>query len=183
MLRPLVLGAGAVLAGRALYGALVDGSLTLDTGIGRRVRPLGPRTWTFAAPRETVFDLLAVPYGERVPRALREKVEIWGRGSDMVLAAHRTRVGSRTVTTVETVRLERPGRIDFRLVRGPVPHVAESFVLEEADGATSLTWSGELGADFGGAGAWWADRVAAAWERAVEHSLAAVAAEIERRAG
>ena len=101
----------------------------------------------------------------------------------MVLAAHRTRVGSRTVTTVETVRLERPGRIDFRLVRGPVPHVAESFVLEEADGATSLTWSGELGADFGGAGAWWADRVAAAWERAVEHSLAAVAAEIERRAG
>jgi len=37
---------------------------------------------------------------------------------------------------VETVRFTRPGRVDFRLVRGPVPHVVEAFVLtEQPDGA------------------------------------------------
>jgi Polyketide cyclase / dehydrase and lipid transport len=181
VLRLLAGGALSVALARRLYGAAVDGSLTLDTGVGRRLRPLGPQSWEFDAPRELVFDLIAVPYGERPPRALREKVEVWERGGDMVLAAHRTRVGGRTVTTVETVRWERPGRFEFRLVRGPVPHVSESFVLEEQDGRTRLTWSGELGTDFGPLGAWWGDRVAAAWQRAVEHSLAAVTAEIERQ--
>lgn len=181
MLRSLAGATAAAVAVRALYGAAIDGSLTLDTGIGRRVRPLGPVAWEFDAPREAVFDLIAVPYGERPPRALREKVQVWERGVDLVLAAHLTPVGRRTVTTVETVRLDRPGRFDFRLVRGPVPHLSESFVLEEEDGRTRLTWSGELGTDFGSVGAWWADRVAAAWQRAVAHSLAAVNAEVERR--
>jgi hypothetical protein len=129
-----------------------------------------------------VFDLIAIPYGARPPRALQEKVQVWERGSDLVLAAHLTPVGRRTVTTVETVRLERPTRFDFRLVRGPVPHLAESFVLESDGDGTSLVWRGELGTDFGAIGSWWADRVAWAWERAVRHSLAAVSAEIERRA-
>ena len=182
MLRLLAGCALGAAAARKLYGAGIDGSLTLDIGVGRRVRRLGPATWDFAAPRELVFDLIAMPYGDRPPRALREKVEVWERGTDMVLAAHRTRVGPRTVTTVETVRLERPGRFDFRLLRGPVPYLAESFVLEEDAGATRLTWSGELGTDFGALGAWWADRVAAAWERAVARSLAAVGAEVARRA-
>ena len=182
MVRALATAGIAAAATRKLYGALVDGSLTLDTGVGRRVRPLGPRTWELAAPPERVFDLIAVPYGERPPRALREKVQVWERGADLVLAAHRTPVGGRTVTTVETVRFERPVRFDFRLVRGPVPHLAESFVLEPHDGGTRLTWSGEIGTDFGPLGAWWADRVAAAWERAVAHSLAAVEAAVAARA-
>src|SRR5215208_5410223 len=181
MLRLLVGSALAVAAARTVYGALVDGTLTLDTGIGRLVRPLGPVSFEFNAPRETVFDLIAVPYGARPPRALQEKIQVWERGQDLVLAAHLTPVRSRTVTTVETVRLDRPSRFDFRLVRGPVPHLAESFVLEDDDGKTRLTWSGELGTDFGAFGSWWADRVAAAWQRAVEHSLAAVTAEIERQ--
>lgn len=165
-----------------LVAPFVDGRLTVDAGVGRRLRPLGPRKWRIEAPRERVFELLLVPYGERPPRALREKVEVWERGTDFVLAAHRTSVRGRTVTTVETVRWTRPERFDFRLVRGPVPHVAESFVLEEHEGATELTWSGKLGTDFGRAGAWWGAKVAAAWERAVEHSVLAVKAEAERRA-
>lgn len=84
--------------------------------------------------------------------------------------------------TLETVRFERPERIHFRLVRGPVPHVLESFTLTEANERTRLTWRGELGTDFWAAGAWWGSRVARQWERAVRRSMKAVTAEAERRA-
>jgi hypothetical protein len=85
---------------------------------------------------------------------------------------------------VETVRFTRPERVDFRLVRGPVPHVVEAFVLSErADGAaTRLAYDGEIGADLWGAGQRWCALVARRWEQAVAASLAAVKAEAERRA-
>lgn len=104
------------------------------------------------------------------------------RGADLVLAAHYTPLPAGLVaTTVETVRFERPHRIDFRLVRGPVPHVVETFELRSVGDATEFVYSGELGTDLWGAGSWWGDRVAARWERAVEQSIASVKAESERR--
>jgi hypothetical protein len=62
------------------------------------------------------------------------------RGADLVLAAHHTPLASRlTVTTVETVRFERPRRVTFRLVKGPVPHVAERYELRpSATGTASV---------------------------------------------
>ena len=86
-----------------------------------------------------------------------------------------------TTSTLETVRFERPERIAFRLVRGPVPHVAETYHLREAPGGTSFTYSGEIGADLWQLGRWWAGRVAAPWERAVARSLDQIQAEAERR--
>ena len=148
--------------------------------VGRRIRVLGPRTWTIAAPREAVFDVLAAAYQEKTTRALRGKVEVWERGSDMVLAAHHTTIRGRMTTTVETVRFERAERIGFRLVRGPVPHVSESFVLREVEGATELAWEGKLGTDFGALGGWWGARVAHSWEVAVASSVQAAAIEAER---
>jgi hypothetical protein len=74
--------------------------------------------------REQVFDLIAEPYLGRAPRALADKVRVLERGSDMVLAAHFTPLGGRlglVAQPVETVRFIRPERLDFRLVRGPVP--------------------------------------------------------------
>jgi hypothetical protein len=47
---------------------------------------------------------------------------------------------------------------------------------------TRFVYSGELGTDFWALGAWWGDRVAAPWERAVAASLDAIQAESERRA-
>src|SRR5947207_1346608 len=120
-------------AGRRAYRALARGELTLDVGTGRRVRPLGPLSWQIAAPREIVFDTIAEPYLGRTPRALADELEVWERGSDMVLAAHFTQVKCGRTLTLETVRFDRPERIHFRLVRGPVPHVAESFVLAEEE--------------------------------------------------
>lgn len=85
-------------------------------------------------------------------------------------------------TTVETVKFTRPERIDFRVVRGPVPHVIESFILVEAEGETELVWEGELGTDFGALGERWGDVVARSWQRAVHESMRAVTQEAERLA-
>ena len=181
MVRRLLGGYAIGVAARGAYRLLSSGALTLDVGIGRRVRPLGPVVETIAVPREVVFDVIAAPYLSRTPRALADKLQVWERGSDMVLAAHFTPVKCGVATTVETVRFERPGRIDFRLVRGPVPHVVESFLLEESDDGTELRWKGELGTDLWALGAWWGDRVARAWDRTVRESLHGIATEAERR--
>jgi hypothetical protein len=176
----LVLGGLAVVLG---YVGLVTGAITVDLGWGRRVQPLGPLTVSIAAPRADVFDLLAQPYLGRATRALREKVEVLERGADMVLASHKTPVGRRlTAVTVETVRFSRPDRIDFRLLRGPVPHVVESFVLsDESDSTTQLAYSGELGTDGWRLGAGWGNLVARQWNAAVRSTFAAVKTEAERR--
>jgi hypothetical protein len=183
----LALGAVLVVVVAALvagYRALVAGALTLDTGRGRRVRPLGPQTVHIAGPRGDVFALLTQPYLGRPGRALQEKVQVLERGTDMVVAAHRTPVGRRRVTvTVEAVRFTPTERIDFRLLRGPVPHVVEYFQLTaESDALTRVEYRGELGTDGWAPGAWWGRLVAGKWEATVAASLAAVKAEAERRA-
>lgn len=182
-MRRLLLGVTLLAAARRAYGLLASGRLTIDVGIGRRVRRLGPVSWEIAAEPEIVFDVIAAPYLAPTPRALQDKLEVWERGADMALAAHFTEVKCGTVTTVETVRFSRPDRIDFRVVRGPVPHLSEVFLLEPTDPGTRLTWQGELGTDLGALGAWWGDRVARSWEKAVRVSLKAIIAEAERRAG
>jgi hypothetical protein len=172
----------AAAAGTAAYRLVTSGALTLDLGIGRRVQPLGPLRRTIAAPCEVVFDVIAAPYLERTPRALEEKLQVWERGGDMVLAAHHTHVKCGVTTTLETVRFERPNRVDFRLVRGPVPHVVESFLLTPSQEGTVLRWQGELGTDLWALGHWWGQRVALAWRHAVEASFASIAEEAEHRA-
>lgn len=181
----LTLGSVTVLGASAAgaYVGLVTGRLSFDLGVGRRTRPLGPLVVDITAPRDLVYDIAAAPYAERRPRALREKVEIIERCEGMVLAAHRTLVGGGlTAVTVETVAFEPPARIRFRLVRGPVPYVAEVFELQETSTGTRLTYTGELGTDLGAVGARWGDLVERSWVAAVGESLATIRAEAERRA-
>ena len=182
----MTLSLRAVLAGSLLAGggALVArAGLTLDIGIGRRIRPLGPTALDIAAPPEVVFDVIAAPYLGRTPRALQSKLEVIERGADLVLAAHFTRVPpGLTVTTVETVRFERPHRISFRLVKGPVPHVLERFELRPSDSGTAFEYHGELGTDLWALGSLWGNVVAPSWEQTVQQSLENVRTEAERRA-
>jgi Polyketide cyclase / dehydrase and lipid transport len=169
-----LLAAGAALVARA--------GLTLDIGIGRRIRPLGPITLDIAAPPEVVFDVIAAPYLGRTPRALRAKLEVIERGADLVLAAHHTQVApGLRVTTVETVRFERPQRVSFRLVKGPVPHVIEHYELRSRAGGTAFEYRGELGTDLWALGSAWGALVARSWVRTVAGSLDAIRAEAERR--
>jgi hypothetical protein len=174
--------AGATAVGAGLWALAVRGSLTVDLGLGRRYRPLGPLTVRIAAPREVVFDVVSGPYRRKTPRALRAKLEVLERGGDLVLAAHHTRVYGLTATTVETVRFDPPERVHFRLVRGPVPHVVETFSLRELGDETDLEYAGELGTDLWGPGRLWGAAVARQWEATVAESLDAVRAEAERRA-
>ena len=90
-----------------------------------------------------------------------------------MLAAHYTPTYGLTATTVEVVRFEPPERVYFRLVRGPVPHVVEQFVLHEVADGTELEYSGELGTDLWALGQAWGAAVARTWEATVESSLAA----------
>jgi hypothetical protein len=168
--------------GAGAYALLVRGSLTVDLGIGRSLRPLGPFRWQIAAPRELVFEVISSPYLQKTPRALGDKLRVVEQGENMVLAEHFTPVGPVVTTTLETVRFEPPELIHFRLVRGPVPYVVERFRLRETEAGTELAYSGELGTDLWAPGRWWGALVARRWEAAVQGSLGAVKAEAERRA-
>ncbi|MGH8861418.1 MAG: SRPBCC family protein [Jatrophihabitantaceae bacterium] len=179
--------AAVALTGAAALGGylgLVTGAVPVDLGVGRRTRPLGPFGVDIDAAPDVVFDVLSEPYLGRQTRAIAEKIQILERGADMVLAAHRTQVRANLVaTTVETVRFTRPHRVDFRLTRGPVPHVVEQFLLESRGAGTRLDYTGELGTDLWTIGARWGDIVARPWEHAVRETFAAVKTEAERRAG
>lgn len=188
MRRRLRAASGAVAGGvtaatvAAGYVGLVTGRLTLDLGVGRRTRPLGPLETEIAAPPDLVFEVAAAPYAERRPRAFQDKVEILERTDHMVLAAHRTHVGGGlTAVTVETVSLDPPRRIGFRLLRGPVPHVVEAFDFTESPTGTVLRYDGELGTDLWAIGERWGGIVASTWVATVQRSLDDIRAEAERR--
>jgi hypothetical protein len=167
----------------AAYVLTARGALALDLGLGRCVRRLGPSVTLMRAPPEVVFRVIAAPYLGRTPHAMANSLRVLERGADMVVAAHYTPIGRLGVaTTVETVRFTPPTRIDFRLLRGPVPHVLETFELRAVDEGTELKYRGELGTDLWALGRWWGRRVATRWEHAVAHSLRAVRAEAERLA-
>ena len=181
--RGAALSAGVAGAGAAFYWAVATGRLTLDLNIGRRHQPLGPIDVAIAAPREVVHQVIAEPYLGRQTRALAEKLRVVERADDSVIAEHRTRVGSRLVTaTLESVRFSAPDRIDFRLLRGPVPAVAESFTLEASDGRTLLHYEGTLETDLWHAGVAWGRLVVRQWNAAVRASLDSIRSEAERRA-
>ena len=110
------------LAGAGLYLGVATGRVSVDLGVGRRKRALGPIELDVAAPRGVVFDVISEPYRGRTPRAMAGKLRVIERGSDLVLAEHMTPIGAGlTAITVETVRFVPPERVEFRLVRGPVP--------------------------------------------------------------
>lgn len=167
------------------YVLLSTGRLTVDTGWGRRMRPLGPQIVRIEAPRDLVFDHIGVPYlSPNPPRELREKITVLERSADMVVAAHRTRAGWFTTVTVESVTFTRPEQIAFRLLRGPVPYVTELFLLRQVDAgaATELEYRGALGTDLWGPGALWGRIVAGHWERTVAAALLSLKTSAERMA-
>ncbi|HEY2667899.1 MAG TPA: SRPBCC family protein [Actinomycetota bacterium] len=157
------------------------GRLTLDVGWGRSYFPLGPMEVGITAPREIVFDVTHGGYSERAPAEVKHHIQVIERAEDLV-AEHRTPLKFLDAITVKTVRFERPSRVTFALLRGPVPHVQETFELVERDGATLLTYQGTLGADLWLFGRWYGGGVVRpAWERVVAASLKGVKTEAEAR--
>jgi hypothetical protein len=174
-------GGGAVIA---LYWALASGRLTLDLKFGRRQQPLGPIDVAIAARRELVYGVITEPYLGRQTRAFAKKLKVLERADNLVIAEHRTDVSSRLVTsTLESVRFTPPERVDFRLLRGPVPAVTESITLEAmSDNQTLLHYKGTLETDLWQVGAAWGRLVARQWNAAVRTSVQSITTEAERRA-
>ena len=177
------LAAGAIVVAASLvYALIVRGDIAPNLRIGRRTRNLGPIRLHVAASPEEVFDVIASPYLGRTPKALGAELKVLERGTDMVLAEHYTKtLFGLTSTTTETVRFERPTRITFQLVRGPVPHVGETFELVPSGEGTEFRYSGDMTTDLWAVGAGWGKMVASTWERTVRTSMAKIVAEAERR--
>jgi len=183
-LRPgrLVAAVATAAAGRAVYRQVVKGALTLDSGVGRRVAPLGPLTIDIDAPRGLVFEVIAAPYLDKAG-SFGSHIEVLERGADLVVAAHHTPLPRRAVaTTVEAVGFDPPREVTFRLLRGPVPHVTERFALDEVGERTRLTYEGEMGTDYWALGELWGKLVGRIWVRTVESSLAGIRQRSEERA-
>jgi hypothetical protein len=180
----LIVGVAVALLGVLVVGFVwsARGVLTLDTGWARSMHPLGPITVLIDAPREVVFEQISGVYLGRTPAELRRKLEVLERGTDMVLAAHRTRTGRITSVTVETVRFSPPDEVSFRHVRGPAPYAVERFLLTEAASRTELRYEGEIGFDLGLLGRLWARRVVPIWDGVVARSLEEIKEGAERRA-
>jgi hypothetical protein len=184
--RGLALAVAAAGAGGLAYGTFIlvsRGRLAIDVGWGRSYFPLGPIEVSIAAPRELVFDVIQGAYSERAPTEVKRHIKVTERAGDLVVAEHRTPLKFLDAVTVETVRFERPSRVEFGLLRGPVPHVHETFELVERDGITKLTYQGTLGADLWLFGRWYGGGVVKpAWERVVAGSLKGVKAQAEAKA-
>jgi hypothetical protein len=176
-----VLGALLVGLSAGLFLLLAMGRLHLDLGWGRSIHELGPIEVRIGAPRHLVLELISAPYLR--PASETPDIEVLARSSDLVVAAHYTKVHFYTARTVETVEFEPPGRVSFKLLAGPVPHAVEHFILEETGGVTELRYGGELGIDFFFlgrlAGRYW---VGAQWERAVREHLEDVKGQAEQLA-
>lgn len=177
-------GAAAAAGGLAGAGLLVSrGRLHLDIGWGRSVCPLGPTTMFIDAPRELVYQLVSAPYLGTMPSALADKIRIVERHGNLVIAEHRTKLPGLDAITVESVLFEPPGRVSFRLLRGPVPQVSEEFLLADEGSGTRFTYQGELGTDLGRLGRFYGERlVKPKWEQVVADSLEQVKAAAEQRA-
>ncbi len=83
-----------------------------------------------------------------------------------------TRLLGRTIRTEEEVTLEPPGRIHYRLLRGPLPEVEEDFAIEGAGSPSTLRYTGWYQPHPGRLRGW-LDRavVPAAYRRAVWTSM------------
>ncbi len=172
-----------VAIGVGSYVGVVTGRVTIDLGVGRRRQALGPLEIDIDAPRGLVFDVISAPYLGRTPKAMEEKLHVLQRGADLVLAKHQTAAHwGLTAVTLETVRFVRPERVEFALVRGPVPALSETFELTENTDHTRLRYSGELETDWWRVGQVWGRIVARDWTAAVEASLDVIRAEAERQA-
>jgi hypothetical protein len=176
VLAALLIGLGA-----SLILLLAMGRLHLDLGWGRSFHELGPIEVRIGAPRDLVFEIVSAHYLGRAPQS--PDIELLARGEDLVVAAHHTKVHFYTARTVEAVEIAAPERMRFTHLSGPVPHAVEEFALEEAEGETSLRYTGEFGIDFFVLGRLAGRRwVRPQWERPVREHLDDVKRRAERRA-
>lgn len=105
---------------------------------------LSPQSLYIAAHRELVYQMVtAIGKGKLPGSSMSSK--LISKNEDTIVAEFYTKVGLVTVTTREEMKLEKPERIRYRWLKGPVKHVREEIVFNETDnGGCELAHSGEF---------------------------------------
>ena len=85
-----IAAAACGMAGAGYY-LTVTGKMTLDTGWGRRIRPLGPFAIKIAALPTVVFDVIAAPYLGKTLQTMAGRLRVLERGAPADTAAARGR--------------------------------------------------------------------------------------------
>ena len=96
------------------------------------------------APLELVFQMMSSFGRGRVNGEKGESSRVLQRSGDEMTVEFRTRAGGLTITTIERVTLDAPGRITFEHVKGPLQQAREEFILSEVEGGTELEHRGEF---------------------------------------
>ncbi len=96
------------------------------------------------APRELVYQTLSAFGRGKVKFDNNESSRVICRDGDTIIAEFVTKAGPFRYKSIEKVTLEKPERIAFEHLSGPLAYVQEEFVFNDLDGNTELIHNGEF---------------------------------------
>ena len=97
------------------------------------------------APRELIFQMMSSFGRGRLKGDTNEASEVISRDGDHLVVRFRTKAGPISYDTVEEITLEKPSRITFKHLSGPLNYATEEFLFEEVDEfETNLVHDGEF---------------------------------------
>ena len=96
------------------------------------------------APRELVYQTMSSFGRGKVKFDNNESSRVICRDGDTMIAEFITKAGPFRYKSIEKVTLEKPERISFEHLSGPLAYVQEEFVFNDIDGNTELIHNGEF---------------------------------------
>ena len=105
--------------------------------------PISDVQVTIEAPRELVFEM-AGAVGGTLPGGPPHHAELISRDGDLLVVRYSAPPPFRFFGFLEEVRLSRPSRIDYRVLKGPLDRVEEWLLLDEAAARRTLVTYGGL---------------------------------------
>ncbi|MEE9199228.1 MAG: SRPBCC family protein [Dehalococcoidia bacterium] len=105
---------------------------------------LTPQSLFVKAHRDMLYQMVSAIGRGRLPGPSTMSSKLVSKEGNTLVAEFYTKVGRKTVTTLEEVTLYPSERISYRWLRGPVKYVYEEFLFREADGGVELAHWGEF---------------------------------------
>ncbi len=97
------------------------------------------------APRELIFQMMSSFGRGRLKGDNSEASEVLSRDGESLVVKFRIKAGPISYDTVEEITLEKPSRITFKHLSGPLNYATEEFLFEEVDEfETDLVHDGEF---------------------------------------
>ena len=96
------------------------------------------------APCEMVFQKMPSFGRSRLKGDNNESSWVLCRDDNHLIAEFKTKAGLFSCTTIEEIHLERPKRITFKHLKGPLHFAEEEFVFTDVDGDTKMEYRSEF---------------------------------------